>query len=410
MVIKDTRAAVLLPYAPLWRCIILADKKMKDTTGKTLPTGITLRKDGRYMWRFKYSGSTYSGYSRKLTDAKKAMRDKRYEVEHGIYSKEQNISFDAWFNEWMDVYKVADCKESTLNLYKNVYKRYIKKQFGKKTLKTLRADMIQRFTNAAAAKYSKSVASTINFLIYDALQQAYRNGIIAKNPMDNTTPPKFKQRTKKRALSDEAERQFLEAAKDSYYYPLYRMASLTGMRIGEVLGLRWQEVDFVKGEIHITHTLCFIAGKGQYLDTPKSAASQRIIPMEKGSELYKLLKDWRKQQRYQKLQAGQYWQPLEGMSDLVFTSKAGTPHYDTNVRRDQREIVARLKEAGADIDTCTFHTLRHCFATRCIENGMDPKALQAILGHSTFAMTMDLYCDVMEDTKRKEMQKILAAL
>lgn len=78
----------------------------KDINGKDLPTGITLRKDGRYMWRFKYAGFTYSGYSRKLQDAKKDMRDKRYEVEHGIYSKEQNIILDAWFYEWLEVFVI----------------------------------------------------------------------------------------------------------------------------------------------------------------------------------------------------------------------------------------------------------------------------------------------------------------
>lgn len=203
---------------------------------KALPTGITLRKDGRYMWRFKYNGFTYSGYSRKLAEAKKAMRDKRYEVEHGLYSKEQNIIFDVWFKEWLEVYKAADCKESTLNLYRNVYDRYIKKEFGSRKLKMLRADMIQRFINEAAGKYSKSVASTINFLLYDAIRQAVRNGIIAKNPMDNTTPPKFKKQEKRGALTEETQRLFLEAAKESHYYPLYRLASLTGMRIGDADG------------------------------------------------------------------------------------------------------------------------------------------------------------------------------
>ena len=382
---------------------------MATKTDKTLPTGITLRKDGRYMWRFKYAGVTYSGYSRKLPDAKKALRDKRYEVEHGLYSKEKAILFDTWFREWINVYKRADCKDSTINLYENVYNRYIKTVFGKKQVKNLRADMIQKFINKAAAERSKTVASTINFLLYDSLRQAARNGIISKNPMDNTTPPKFKESRKGKALSAEVEKQFLDAAKDSYYYPLYRMASLTGMRIGEVLGLQWQDVDFEHGEIHIIHTLCYVPGRGQYLDTPKSEASRRIIPMEKGSELYTLLKEWRSKQRLQKFKVGKYWQPLPGMEHIVFTSNHGTPHFDMNVRTDQRKIVAEMNEAGINID-CTFHTLRHCFATRCIENGMDPKVLQAILGHSTFAMTMDLYCDVMEDTKRKELSKIMAAL
>ena len=382
---------------------------MATKTDKTLPTGITLRKDGRYMWRFKYAGVTYSGYSRKLPDAKKALRDKRYEVEHGLYSKEKAILFDTWFVEWLNVYKRADCKDSTINLYENVYNRYIKTVFGKKQVKNLRADMIQKFINKAAAERSKTVASTINFLLYDSLRQAARNGIISKNPMDNTTPPKFKESRKGKALSAEVEKQFLDAAKDSYYYPLYRMASLTGMRIGEVLGLQWQDVDFEHGEIHITHKLCYVPGRGQYLDAPKSEASRRIIPMEKGSELYTLLKEWRSKQRLQKFKVGKYWQPLPGMEHIVFTSNHGTPHFDMNVRTDQRKIVAEMNEAGINID-CTFHTLRHCFATRCIENGMDPKVLQAILGHSTFAMTMDLYCDVMEDTKRKELSKIMAAL
>lgn len=94
----------------------------------------------------------------------------------------------------METYKTADCKESTLNLYRNVYKRYIKKEFGNRKLKTLRTDMLQRFLNDIAGRYSKAVASTVKFLLYDAIRQAVRNGIIAKNPMDNITPPKFKER------------------------------------------------------------------------------------------------------------------------------------------------------------------------------------------------------------------------
>ncbi len=377
---------------------------------KKLPKGITLRADGRYMWRFKYNGVTYSGYCKKSTDAQKALRDKRYEVEHGIFSKEKAVIMDAWFDEWLREYKSLDCKETTLNLYRNTYKRYIKPEFGKKQIKNIQPDMIQRFINKMGRDYSRAVLNTTNFLLYDSLQQAVRSGIISRNPMQNTTLPKVKEQSKKRALSAEEEEIFLEAAKSSEYYPLYRLASLTGMRIGEVLGLQWKDVDFRKGEIHITHTLSYISGKEQYLDTPKSVSSNRIIPMEAHSELYNLLKEQRTKQRQQRLKAGQYWHPLKGLEDIVFTSSQGTPHFSGNVRTDQRKIVAKLREEGVEIGTCTFHTLRHCFATRAIENGMDPKVLQAIMGHASFSMTMDLYCDVMEESKRTEMQKIMAAL
>ncbi len=102
---------------------------------KGLPTGITLRKDGRYMWRFKYSGVTYSGYSRKLPDAKKALRDKRYEVEHGLYSKEKAILFDAWFVEWLDVYKKSRLQGIDYKSLQECLQSVYKKIFGKKQVK-----------------------------------------------------------------------------------------------------------------------------------------------------------------------------------------------------------------------------------------------------------------------------------
>lgn len=375
---------------------------------KELPQGITLRKDGRYMWRFKYNGQQYTGYTKRLSDAKREMRNRRYEVEHGIYSKEQNLLFDAWFTEWLNTYKTAKCKASTLNFYRNTYSRYIKPVFGKKKVKDLKPEQIQRFVNAKAKEYSKSTASTINFLLFDSLQQAAHSRIISRNPMENTTPPKFQESEKKKALSAEQQKIFLDAVKGSSYYSIYRAATLSGMRIGEALGLSWDDVDFLHEEIHITKTLCYTPEKGQYLDTPKTKASRRTIPMTSG--LYELMKRRRADQKRQQLQAGEYWKPKPGMEKLVFTTEAGTPHSASNIRRQMREAIRKLQKEGKDIPDFTFHTFRHCFATRAIEAGMDPKTLQALLGHTTFAMTMDLYCDVMEETKRKEMKKIEQAL
>ena len=377
---------------------------------KELPAGITLRKDGRYMWRFKYDGQQYTGYSKKLTEAKKAMRNKRYEVEHGIYGKEKNVSFSAWFEEWLETYKKPVLKESTYDLYLKTYQWHIKPVFGTQKIKSLRTEQIQRFMNDMAREYSKTVAATVNFLLYDSLQQAARNRIIAQNPMENTTPPKYTTPEPKKALTPQHEKELLEAVKDSQYFPVYRAATLSGMRIGELLGLKWECVDFDREEIRVRNTLSYISGKGMYLDTPKSAASRRMIPMNKAGELFKLMKARHLKQLQDRLKAGKYWDPLPGMETLVFTTTAGRPLYDVNIRTHHKKVIKQLQAAGSDIPMHTFHTLRHCFATRCIEAGMDPKTLQAILGHSTMAMTMDLYCDVMEETKREAMKKVQAIL
>lgn len=375
-----------------------------------LPTGITLRKDSRYMWRFKYNGQAFAGYSSKLSIAKKQLTDKRYEVSHGIYSKERSVNLSAWFNEWLGTYKTAECKESSLMFYKNIFKRYIEPEFGKRQIKSLKPEQIQKFTNRIARQYSKTTASTVNFLLYDCLQQAARLKIISHNPMDITTPPKFRKQEKRKALSYEHEKEFLKAVENSHYYRIYRFATLTGMRIGEILGLSWNDVDFEHEEIHITHTLCFNTEHGQYLDTPKSEAGRRTIPIPRDGKAYALLRQQQIEQKKQRLVSGSLWKPKKGMENLVFTTEFGTPHYDTNIRSEMRSVIRKLQRDGSSIEYFTFHTLRHCFATRCIENGMDPKTLQAILGHSTIAITMDLYCDVMNETKRREMEKISAAL
>lgn len=375
-----------------------------------LPKGVRKRKDGRFEWRFTYNGQSYSGYAASSVDAKEILDNMRHDVKNGTYSKETQLSLDAWFAKWIDVYKSADCKESTLQMYRNTYNRYISPVFGSKKIKSITSEQIQKFTNEKAKEYSKTTASTIYFLLFDCLQQAARMKLINQNPMDTTTPPKYKKRNKKSALPSEQVTLFLEYSKDSSYYPIFRMITLTGMRIGEVLALSWDCVDFENECIRVERTLAYTTQKGQYLDTPKSEMSRRSIPMEKGSELYNLLKKRRADQNKQRLHMGQYWETIPGMENLVFTTRTGKPHSDTNIRKMLKMIIEQIREDGHDMPDFTPHTLRHCFATRCIEAGMQPKTLQVILGHSTLAMTMDLYCDVLDDMKAREMKKVQAVL
>lgn len=373
----------------------------------TLPKGVTLRKDGRYMWRCKYEGKQYSGYEKTAKEAEKALRNKKYELEHGIYAKTTRLNMDTWFETWITNYR-TNCKPTTIEIYRKTYKRYISPEFGKKQLKALKPEQIQKFLNRMANTYSKSVFGNINFLLYDLLDQAVKNQLLVQNPMQYTTRPATKKREKRRALSRSETTAFFAAAEGNYYYDMFRLSTLTGLRIGEVTGLQWQDVDLKKKEIYVRHTLAWITGKGYFLQEPKSENSRRTVPLP--DKAVNLLRARKIAQGKHRLAYGEYWQPLPGLPNLVFTTRYGTPIDGNNIRREMRIILAGMKEKGTDITWASFHTLRHTFATRCIEEGMKPKTLQHILGHATLAITMDLYCDVMEDTKREEMAKIADAL
>lgn len=377
-----------------------------------LPKGITYRENkDLYMWRFQHNGTPYCGYCKTLTEAKEALEDMKYEVKHGMKGKEKKDTLDAWFEEWLDTYK-SDCKESTLNFYRNVYRRYISPVFGKSKVKDLKTTQIQRFTNRMAKDFSKTTASTVNFLLYDCLKQAKQLHMINVNPMSDTSVPRFKPQERKKALTADQVMQFMDYAKANKcsYYSIYRMLSLTGCRIGEILGLEWDNVDFDAESIYIKQTLIYMPSTGFYFDEPKSDAGKRRIRMKKGGELYNLLKARRVEQLEQRLKAHGYWKPLKGFENLVFTTEVGTPHHDTNVRKRMKVLIERMREQGYDIPDFTPHTLRHCYATRALENGMQPKTLQKVLGHSTFQTTMDLYADCMDSTINDEMDMIAKAL
>lgn len=377
-----------------------------------MPKGITYRESKQlYMWRFQHDGVPYCGYCKTLTEAKQALEDMKYEVKHGIKGKEKRDTLDSWFEEWLETYK-TDCKESTLNFYRNVYRRYISPVFGDSKVKSLKTTQMQKFTNQMAKNYSKTTASTANFLLYDSLEQAKDLGIINVNPMSKTSVPRFKNQERKKAMTPEQVSQFMDYAKanNCSYYAIYRMLSLTGCRIGEVLGLEWDNVDFENESIYIKQTLIYTPSTKFYFDEPKSDASKRRIRMKKGGELYNLLKARKVEQLEQRLKSNGYWKPLKGFTNLVFTTEVGTPHHDTNIRKRMKVLIKQMQEQGYDVPNFSPHTLRHCYATRALENGMQPKTLQKVLGHSTFQTTMDLYVDCMDSTINDEMDMIAQAL
>ena len=370
---------------------------------KKLPKGITKRKDGRYMARFQYEGENYTLYGSDPDKLLERIEDLKYEVRHGIYEKEQNITVDSWFSTWMEEYKRHQVKPTTYDLYERTYMGHIKPYIQKKKLRDIRPEHIQRILNAESKVVKRQTLTRIHVILNGLFRQAYKNGIIQKNPVERSTLPKLREDAERRVMTREEQALFMRYAKQTYYGDIFEVALSTGMRKGELLALEWSDVDFNNRMIHVTGTL--IRVNSRYVKgTPKSKTSRRDIPML--DNVYAILRRRRRELPELKVKLGDKWTPLDGLDNLVFTNEFGSVVTLNTMQYYMRHIQDMIRRGGIEFEPIHIHTLRHTFATRAIEAGMQPQVLKTILGHSSLAMTMDLYSHVLPDTKTEEMQKI----
>ena len=377
-----------------------AEKMAVDRNGKKLPEGITQRADGRYMGRFQYGGERYAVYDTELREVKKKLTSLKYEVENGLFAKQDNITVSGWFDIWMKEYKEPTVKKGTAGVYKDNFRSYIQKPLGKKKLKDIRPEHIQKIYNDLNKKgYSRNTIELVSVVLSGMYKQALKNKIIIENPVPLATLPKVSEHKEPRVMTVEEQRIFLEYAKDSYLNDLFVLALATGMRSGELRGLQWNDVDLKDKTVHIKNTLVYV-NKGYLLDTPKTPTSKRDIPLIDNAVAN--FKRQKLKQAENRMLLGDKWKNKEGLENLVFTTMTGYPINRDMLKQELNRVVAEIQKEHEEFKHITPHT----FATRCIENGMPPQVLKTILGHSKLSMTMDLYSHVLPNTKAAEIQKI----
>ena len=379
----------------------------KDLKGKELGKGIEQRKDGsyhaRYIDRF---GKRKSVYGKTLQEVKIKCAQAISDNERCLNVVDANITLNEWFEKWLLVYKSESIRKNSIKYYKHLYKKIIGPELGRQKISEITKLQVQGMINRAKKNgYQWETQNKIRILMVDMFNRAMEDNFLVRNPAKGVRTASNKPDDERRVLSAEEQAYFFEAAAGTFYANLFVVAVNTGLRPGELFALTEKDIDFEKKQIAVTKTLLYEQfdedeSKTFHIGPPKTKDSVRIVPMNN------LCITALKRQIVQKRVIARRNVKHTEFPELLFTTKYNTPLNVTVYNDAINRIVAEINLMRDDLEQMekfSGHTLRHTFATRCIEAGVKPKVLQSYLGHATLQMTMDLYVHTTEDHKHDEM-------
>ena len=348
---------------------------------------ITRRKDGLYMAR--YTVQTATGTKRKTLYGKNR-EDVAEKLVDALSNRNQGLVFDAgsqtvgeYMEQWLQTSARESVRESTYESYRNQVRRYVVPAIGRVKLKRLSAMQIQGMYRAMLDRgLSPRTVQYTHAVLHRALRQAVRWGLVPRNVSEDVDRPRIRPE-EIRPLNRHQARHLLNTAGESgdRFEALYVLALLTGMRPGELLGLKWEDVNFDEGGLQLNRALA-----GKNLTSPKTKRSRRRIDLSTAS--IAALKAHRKRQLEERMQKAGLWRD----HGLVFPSTVGTPLFHRNVVRAFKNL---LKRAGLPQST-RLYDLRHTCATLLLGSNVHPKYVQELLGHASIALTLDTYSHVLK--------------
>ncbi len=397
-------------------------QKRKDKDRIVLKAGESQRSNGTYDYRWTgKDGKRHSVYARTLEE----LREKEAQIENdkfeGIKAEARYVTINELFELWCQIKR--GLKNNTFENYKYMYNTFVKPNFGKNRISTVKKSDVKRFYNHLADErgLQASTIDSVHTVLHQVFDMAVDDNYIRINPSDGVLK-ELKQShvfktEKRRGLTKPEQELLLNYLRTHHtyhhWYPIFAVMLGTGLRIGEVAGLRWCDIDLDEGIIDINHTLVYYdhrdpsSKQGCYFNvhSPKTEAGKRQVPMMAFVKEAFLM-----EKAYQRAVGLTCNVVIDGYTDFIFLNReGGTFHQGTlnkTIRRIIRdcndEVLMKEEENPVLLPHFSCHSLRHTFTTRMCEAGVNVKVIQDTLGHADISTTLNIYADVTRELKKTE--------
>ena len=376
----------------------------KDLKGKELGKGLSQRKDGLYSARFVNSQKIrVVKYFKTVPEARNWLEDARYEDKHNNVLVPSGMTVDEWFRFWLDVY-MAERAPNTIRNKQERYENSIKPIIGAIKLCDIKPLHCQKVLNEMSPVYAGSTIEQAYTLMKSMFKAAVTNELIIKQPMEGVTLSKpAKDASSISFMTVDEQSAFLDAICSCHYQRQFKLLLQTGVRIGELIGLTWSDIDFDNQSITVCKTMSYLSDKKVWdVRQTKTKAGYRILPMTKKTFdiLYEAYEERSARKQSESLTTKEFIDWKSGkvrtldMRGLVFL------HWKTDepIKTTAYDSCMYGMCDKAGIPRFSVHDLRHTYATRAIERGVPPKTLQRLLGHASLKTTMDRYVHTTEES------------
>ena len=342
------------------------------------------KKNGKWRWQYVFDGERMGGYCATKTQAERELALVVADRERGLIKRPDQLSVGAAVDEWLEARR-RELKPKTLAGYEHLVKKHLKPRIGGIRLQDLTVRDLARFQEGLEDDgYATSTIKHLRVILNGTLDRAVMHEVLVRNPMDKLAF-KGKPGEKREVWTPEQAAAFVRETREDYQAAALVFALMTGMRRGEVLGLKWDDLDFKKGTLRINRSLVTVNGSAQ-VSTPKTESSKRLLSLSPDTLAF-LKEHWDRQITLALSKAGDWVE-----TGYVFTNTSGEAWHPDSVRTTMHRVCRK-----AAIPVITIHGLRHTHTSLMARKGIPVEVISKRLGHAKISTTMDVYRHLYED-------------